>query len=79
VRRAVWTNPRHGIDCPAPSSRRWNMITSSLGTSMKKPGSLAGRGHGMLCLAWDTEHKLSHVTPVHFCDIANRPECSPAV
>jgi hypothetical protein len=28
----------------------------------------------MLGLAWDAEHKVSHVTPVHFCDIANRPD-----
>ena len=26
---------------------------------------------GMLCLAWDAEQRLSHVTPLHFCDIAN--------
>jgi hypothetical protein len=28
----------------------------------------------MLCLAWDAEHKVSHVTPLHSCDIANRPD-----
>ena len=26
---------------------------------------------GMLWLAWDAEQRLSHVTPLHLCDIAN--------